>query len=105
MGFSQDAQVITTPRSTTNPQYLLFPFVTNQSGFDSGIEIANTSTDPFGTTPASGACTLNFYGANAPASKSTGTIPSGTLYLGLASSLAPNFQGYVISPTPRAWFL
>jgi len=29
---------------------LLFPFVTNQSGFDTGIAIANTSQDPVGTT-------------------------------------------------------
>ena len=28
---------------------LLFPFVTNQLGFDTGLAISNTSTDPFGT--------------------------------------------------------
>ena len=32
---------------------LLFPFVTNQAGFDTGIAIANTSQDPFGTFPSS----------------------------------------------------
>ncbi len=29
---------------------LLYPFVTNQAGFDTGLAISNTSTDPFGTT-------------------------------------------------------
>ena len=28
---------------------LLYPFVTNSNGFDTGISIANTSTDPIGT--------------------------------------------------------
>src|SRR5262249_2035417 len=28
---------------------LLYPFVTNLSGFDTGLAIANTTTDPFGT--------------------------------------------------------
>ena len=28
---------------------LLFPFVTSISGFDTGIALSNTSTDPFGT--------------------------------------------------------
>ncbi len=30
---------------------ILFPFVTNQQGFDTGVAIANTSVDPFGTSP------------------------------------------------------
>ena len=35
---------------------LLFPFVTNQAGFDTGIAVANTSRDPFGNAlrPQSG---------------------------------------------------
>jgi RHS repeat-associated protein len=54
---------------------LLFPFVTNQLGFDTGLAISNTTSDPFGTTQC-GTCTLNFYGAGAPAGAgmSTGTI-------------------------------
>jgi RHS repeat-associated protein len=47
---------------------LLYPFVTNQVGFDTGLAIANTSTDPFGTEPQCGTCTLTWYGGNtAPA--------------------------------------
>jgi hypothetical protein len=76
---------------------LLFPFVTNQAGFDTGIAISNTSTDPFGTTPQAGTCQLNFYGASAPAAITTGNIASGTSFTGLASTSAPGFQGYVIA--------
>jgi hypothetical protein len=76
---------------------LLYPFVTNQSGFDTGLAISNTSTDPFGTAAQQGPCTLNFYGSNAPAAVTTANIASGTTYTNLASLAAPNFQGYVIA--------
>ncbi len=42
---------------------LLFPFITNSAGFDTGIAIANTTLDPYGTTPQQGTITLNFYGS------------------------------------------
>jgi hypothetical protein len=81
---------------------LLFPFVTNQLGFDTGIALANTSTDPFGTVPAPGTCTLNFYGAGAPTPSTNvaapgGTQASGTTNAFLLSSVAAGFQGYVIA--------
>jgi hypothetical protein len=82
---------------------LLFPFVTNQVGFDTGISIANTSTDPFTfrplTTPQTGTCTLNFYGNGAPTPSSvTGpTVNSGASYTFQLSSVAPGFQGYLIA--------
>jgi len=80
---------------------LLFPFVTNQLGFDTGIAISNTSTDPFGTQGAvaqAGTCTMNFYGAGAPsAAVTTPNVPSGTTYAVVLSSVAAGFQGYVIT--------
>ena len=76
---------------------LLFPFVTNQAGFDTGLAIANTTTDIYGTTPQTGNCVLNFFGANAPAASTPTSIASGTVQTWLASSAAPNFQGYVIA--------
>lgn len=84
---------------TINPcvTNLLFPFVTNQGGFDTGLAISSTSTDPFGTSPQSGPCTLNAYGANAPAAITTPVVDSGTTYTALASAAMPNFQGYVIA--------
>ncbi|HTS46921.1 MAG TPA: hypothetical protein VMH05_03195, partial [Bryobacteraceae bacterium] len=42
---------------------LLFPFVTNTGGFDTGIAIANTTMDPYGTTPQNGTITLYYYGS------------------------------------------
>jgi len=76
---------------------LLYPFVTNQGGFDTGIAIANTSTDPFGTRTQTGSCDMNFYGASAPPKVNTGNIATGTVYAALASTAAPGFQGYMIA--------
>jgi len=50
---------------------LLFPYVTNETGYETGIAISNTTTDNLGNfisptgsfaTPTPGICTLNFYG-------------------------------------------
>jgi hypothetical protein len=81
---------------------LLFPFVTNQLGFDTGMAIANTSTDPFGTNGATnqaGTCTLSMYGAGAPtpATVTTPNVPSGTVYTQVLSGVAAGFQGYIIA--------
>jgi len=43
---------------TTN---LLFPWVINVPGLDTGIAISNTSMDPYGTLPQTGSCILNYY--------------------------------------------
>ncbi len=82
---------------SSTKSYIMFPFLTNQAGFDTGFSIANTTSDPFGTTPAAGACTLNFFGAFAPAAINTGNIAAGTTYTSLVSSAAPNFQGYMVA--------
>jgi hypothetical protein len=91
---------------TTN---LLFPFVTNQAGFDTGIAIANTSKDPFGTSTQSGACTLNYYGQTAgggapPSPQTSAVIAAGdtavfTLSAGGTHGITatPGFQGYIIA--------
>ena len=81
---------------------LLFPYITNQHGFDTGMALMNTTSDPFGTKPQAGTCTLNFYGQNAPPQYVTGSIPSGnnaspTVYSFLASSIAPSFEWYMIA--------
>jgi hypothetical protein len=77
---------------------LLYPYVTNIQGFDTGLAIANTSTDPFGTGAQAGSCTLNWYqGTNNPANGTTGTIASGTVYTALASTAVPGFNGYMIA--------
>jgi len=118
----------TTPTTTPQPWLniticqtaLLWPYVTAAPGFDTGLAIANTSSDPFnGTTVAqNGSCTLNWYGTTQTA---TGTgasppatlgcdqpsapalcvpvIPSGTDWVNAVSILLPNsgFSGYMIA--------
>jgi hypothetical protein len=76
---------------------LLYPYVTNIAGFDTGLAIANTSTDPFGTRTQQGSCTMNFYGAAAPPPVNTGNIASGTVYAALTSTAAAGFNGYMIA--------
>jgi hypothetical protein len=77
---------------------LLFPFVTNQSGFDTGIALSNTSTDPFGTVPQAGSCSLNWFGAAAPATPTTTpVVATATSATVLASITVPGFQGYMIA--------
>jgi hypothetical protein len=89
---------------------LLFPFITNTNGFDTGIAIANTSLDPFGTSPQAGGCTLNWFSggsatpAATPACATTPTAPNcvpniaaGAVYTGLASTIVNGFQGYMIA--------
>jgi len=102
-------QAPATPVSVTGSSFtlcstsLLFPFVTSQSGFDTGVAISNTSMDPFGTTKGApnqaGTCQLNFYGAGAPTTPNTVSpnIPSGTTYATVLSSVAPGFTGYIIA--------
>ncbi len=81
---------------------LLFPFVTNQSGFETGIAVANTSADPFQTTTSAGTCSVQFYGTNAPAAAvvigPAAGVTAGTVTAATASSLGlVNFQGYGIA--------
>jgi large repetitive protein len=76
---------------------LLFPFLTNLAGFDTGVAISNTSTDPFGTVPQAGTCKLNWYGIGAPAQTVTPVVATATTYANDVSTLAPAFQGYMIA--------
>ena len=85
---------------TINPcrTNLLYPFVTNQAGFDTGLAISNTSSDPFGTAGQTGSCQLNYYGGTTGGgAQTTPAVSSGATYTSLANSSAPNFQGYIIA--------
>jgi hypothetical protein len=98
--------IFTISACTTN---LLFVFLTNQAGFDSGIAISNTSVDPFGTAPQSGPCKLNYYGETtgggaAPAAQTSAVVPAGKQLLAVLSTggnygiaATPGFQGYMIA--------
>ncbi|MEO8025160.1 MAG: hypothetical protein ABI823_01720 [Bryobacteraceae bacterium] len=89
---------------------ILFPFVTNQQGYDTGIAIANTTVDPFGTTPQTGTVLLNYYGSGpggsaAPAAQTSQPVPGGAQLLFTLSgggnfgvdNRAAGFQGYIIA--------
>ncbi|MGA2938821.1 MAG: hypothetical protein ABSF52_17225 [Syntrophobacteraceae bacterium] len=81
----------------TNQTMLLFSFVTNQNGFDTGISISNTSMDPFGTPQESGGCSLYFFSGGSSQLHNTGSISAGAQWDGVTSNIAPGFQGYVIA--------
>jgi hypothetical protein len=77
---------------------LLYPFITNQSGFDTGLAVADTSTDPFMTNAQNGTCTLNWYGMAAPASAVTPpstVLPGQPVYTTLPGLVVPFFQGSI----------
>jgi len=96
---------------------LLFPFVTNANGFETGVAISNTTKDPFGITAQSGTCTLNYYasgvsGATNPTAVTAPNLAEGTNQpylagetyaftltqsLGVNTSNPATFQGYVIA--------
>ncbi len=101
------ATIITIARCTTT---LLFPFVTNQAGFDTGLAISNTSKDWLGTQPQQGSCTIHYHGSRtgggaAPLDQMSTPIPAGeqlifTLSSGNAAQNidgAFEFQGYIIA--------
>lgn len=102
----QSATTFTINSCRTN---LLFPFVTNTSGFDTGLVISNTSSDPFGTVPQRGPCTLNYYGSTsgggaAPGVQTSGTVNEGTQLIwtlsnggNLGVAATPGFMGYIIA--------
>jgi hypothetical protein len=93
-----------TPCQTT----LIFPFVTNSTGFETGIAIANTTTDNLaknGTassaTPTAGTCVINVYdsAATLPTAFTTPTIGVGApVYANtLTSMFGGNVSGYAIA--------
>ena len=70
---------------------LLFPFVTNQLGFNTGLAITNASD-------GKGSCTIEYSsGPDAPddADLMPGPIAGGGQWVALLSNIAPEFQGYI----------
>jgi cysteine-rich repeat protein len=76
---------------------LLFPFVTNRGGFDTGLAITNTSLGT-STTPTDGNCSMLPMSSDSTATGwRTGVIPAGQMFSTLASSNAPGFSGYLVA--------
>ncbi len=101
------ATIITIRRCTTT---LLFPFVTNQRTFDTGIAISNTSEDWIGTEAQSGECTIHYHGASTGGGdvidqQTSDSIAGGRQLVFTLSGgneaqkieATPEFQGYVIA--------
>ena len=99
--------IVTIVRCTTT---LLFPFVTNQAGFDTGLAISNTSKDWLGTDPQNGACDIHYHGSTtgggaAPPTQRSQVIAAGDQLIFVLSggnpaqgiAGAPEFQGYIIA--------
>jgi hypothetical protein len=94
---------------------LLFPYVTNQAGFESGLAISNTGTDLLAlksgapvssVTGQSGTCVLTFFGnatasSNPAAFTTAAPVVPGTTWTGTLTSVTggtPNtFGGYMIA--------
>lgn len=76
---------------------LLYTFLTNQAGFDTGIIISNISKDLV-SAGSPGGCSETFFGAAAPGSPiKTPQIFPGTVSATLLSVTVPGFQGYMIA--------
>ena len=67
---------------------LLFPFVTNKLGFNTGLAITNASE-------GSGSCTLEYSGSDAPDDMTSQPIAGGAQWVNVVSSIAPEFQGFM----------
>lgn len=93
---------------------LLFPYVTNYTGWDTGLAIVNTSKDaaegtpglPFSTPGNAGTCTISFFGRNAedasralPPAVTTEEIAAGGVWSWAlsAGNLETGYQGYAIA--------
>jgi len=96
---------------------ILFPYVTNQSGFDTGLVVSNTSADGDGDgVDQAGTCSIAYYGettggGDAPDADTTDSIAAGDQLIWLLSSgnsdqgvaAAAEFQGYVIATCDFNW--
>jgi hypothetical protein len=89
---------------------LLFPYVTNATGFETGIAITNATTDNLGTipgfpsaaSPVNGTCTLNFYGN---AAQPTATVtPTLGAYTAAAPTVVPVYANILTSMVGSSGF-
>ena len=82
---------------------LLFQFLTNQAGFDTGVSVVNSSRDTLGTLPQTGRCTSTFFPTPfTPATQAqfpplaSPVLQGGEQWTFTVSSARPNFQGYMM---------
>jgi hypothetical protein len=95
---------------------ILFPYVVNQDGFDTGIVIANTSQDIYGTTPQTGIVRLHYFGEGAggsaaPTAQTSQPVPGGRQLIFTLSgggnygidNRGAGFKGYIIAQAEFQW--
>lgn len=82
---------------------LLFQFLTNQSGFDTGVAVTNSSRDTLGSLPQTGRCTSTFFPTPFNAATqaqfpplTSPVVQGGEQWTFTVSSARPNFQGYMM---------
>jgi hypothetical protein len=84
---------------------LLYPYVTNFPGFETGLAVANVSNDSgtgMTTGLQAGKCTFNFYQGttNPPPFTTPDVVPAGTVYANTVTGMgnaAGSFTGYVLA--------
>jgi hypothetical protein len=74
---------LTVAPCTTN---LLFPWVANFAGLDTGLAISNTSDDPYNTEPQTGTCEVNLYPTDTTTNNGVALTGPATI---TTSSIAP----------------
>jgi len=113
VGFAANTQGTTTVATISDcVTNILFPYVTNQGGYDTSFSIANTSNDDLafganlGAAPQSGTCTLSFWPTTDLTQGTPGTalqfntpsVPTGAVYAFSQSSTSFSGQsGYMIA--------
>jgi len=78
---------------------ILFPYVTQAPTYDTGIAIANTTMDPYGTTNQFGAVQLWYYGALANGGAAPGTQCTNTASPGTCPGTTTVAAGQVLTYT------
>jgi hypothetical protein len=78
---------------------LLFPYVTQSPGYDTGIAIANTTADPYGTTNQFGTVQMWYYGTLANGGAAPGTQCTNTASPGTCPGVTPVSAGQVLTYT------
>jgi len=92
---------------TLNATTMLFPYVIDVGGFDTGIAVTNASTGAPNDTgagglgaasPTSATCTATFYGTGVPSTNpySLGVVATGSVAVFDVGTVAPGFAGYVL---------
>ena len=99
--------ILSSSRGPRTPSRLIFPFVSNQASFDTGIAITNASAGPFCDKPQAGVCRITFFSSGPekyPPQISVLVSPGEQMIFNLSMGNAtcniapcPGFQGYLIA--------